>query len=292
MSKGRVYLVLGAVLAAISGVLVFVTVQHAKPKPVTTRPVLVAVQQIPPRTYITPDASKTLFRIANWPVDIAPANALSSPTQTTDHVIVGSVEKDAPVFLTNLSSDQTAGQTGLSIDIPADNVALSVPISQVNTAGGAISPGDYVDILISVNAAPAAGSEAAQQAQAAASKSTDSKDNKELVSLTTLQHVKVLAMGQDMTPAGSQSAPASGKSGSSSSGSSNSSAQSSNATAATMTLLLSHQDALLLKYAKDNGGMIDMALRRYDDPKTGKTDPVDLNYFLEHFGYHMIAPTK
>lgn len=274
MAKGRIYLLLGAVLALISGALVYITVQSARPKPVQTRAVLVASQVIPPRTFVTTDNSKVLFSVVNWPVDIIPANALSSPTQALDHVVTGDIEKGAPIFSTNLSVTTTDGQNGLSIDIPKDEVAIAVPVTQTDTAGGVIAPGDFVDVLVSVNAGPSTSS--SDQGQAASSDS----NAKKLVSLTTLQHIKVLAIGQSLLPPGAQ--PASGKD-----------AVSNNATppvGPTMTLLLDHQDALLVKYAKDSGGMIDLVLRRYDDKDTASTDPVDLNYFLNKFGYHLVAP--
>lgn len=273
MAKGRIYLLLGAVLALISGALVYITVQSARPKPIQTRAVLVASQVIPPRTFVTADNSKVLFSVVNWPVDIIPANALSSPTQAFDHVVTGDIEKGAPVFSTNLSVTKTDGQNGLSIDIPQDEVAIAVPVTQTDTAGGVIAPGDFVDVLVSVNAGPSADASASG---AAASNGNEKK----LVSLTTLQHVKVLAIGQSLLPPGAQ--PASGKD-----------AASNNSTppvGPTMTLLLNHQDALLVKYAKDSGGMIDLVLRRYDDKDTASTDPVDLNYFLNKFGYHLVAP--
>lgn len=292
MSRGRVYLLLGIVLAGVTAVMVYVTVQGARPKPVPTRSVLVATQAIPPRTFITPENSKTLFTVANWPVSIVPGGTLVSPSQTLNHVVVGSVEKGAPVFVTNLSTDQTSGQTGLSIDIPAGDVALSIPISAVNAAGGAISPGDYIDMLVSVKvpdslnpadtsapATPTAG-KAAPTAKPTPSPATTSDAAAaaavQTISLTTLQHVKVIAMGQNITAAGENTSAKA--------------APATNAAAPTMTLLLSHEDALLVKYAKDSGSTIDVVLRRYDDKGTSSTKPVDLNYFLAQFGYHLVAP--
>ena len=312
MSRGRVYLLLGIVLAAISAVLVYTTIQGARPKPVPTRAVLVAAQVIPPRTYVTTENSKTLFAVADWPIEIVPGGALASPTQALNHVVVGNVEKGAPVFVTNLSTDQTNGQTGLSIDIPAGDVALSIPVSAVNAAGGAISPGDYIDMLVSVkapdtlnptgdgtagntslaaaNSTSAAGKPATAGAKPAAATppaattadataAAGDQPGAQTISLTTLQHVKVIAMGQNIG-AGTQAAAAKGA------------APTSNAAAPTMTLLLSHQDALLVKYAKDSGSTIDVVLRRYDDKDTATTKPVDLNYFLNQFGYHVIAPNQ
>lgn len=302
MSRGRVYLLLGVVLAAISAIMVYVTIQGARPKPVPTRSVLVATQVIPPRTFITAENSKTLFAVANWPVTIVPGGVLASPSPTLNHVIVGDVEKGAPVFASNLSADQTNGQTGLSIDIPAGDVALSVPISAVNASGGAISPGDYIDMLVSVKApdtlnpadataaaaAAAAGGKAtaasaakpAATPTAAATAGADgSQAGQQTISLTTLQHVKVLAMGQNITAAGQATTA-------------KDATPASNAGAATMTLLLSHQDALLVKYAKDSGSTIDVVLRRYDDNDTSSTKPVDLNFFLTQFGYHLVAPNQ
>ena len=308
MSRGRVYLILGVVLAVVSGFMVFLTINAAKPKPVQTVPVLIANETIPPRTYVTSDNVKTLFIITNWPVDIAPAGILSEPGATLDHVVVGGMEKGTPVFMSDLSSLTTQGQTGLSIEIPTNMEAVSIPITQVNAVGGAIAPGDFVDLLVSikvdpnslvptnaalVSATPAAGSAAqptptpkptatpAAGPAAAAPAGGASNEAASLLTLTTLQHVKVVAVGQQLdTPKVDTST---------SKGSAAASSSTNTAAPTTLTLLLSPQDALIVKYARDSGAMIDLALRRYDDQSPFATKGVDLQYFLDHYGYHLIA---
>jgi Flp pilus assembly protein CpaB len=310
MSRGRVYLILGVVLAVISGVMVFMTINGAKPKPIQTVPVLVANETIPPRTFVTKDNAPTLFTTANFPVDLAPPGILSDPTPAIDHVILGGMEKGTPVFLSDLSTVSTQGQTGLSINIPTSMVAVSIPITQVNAVGGAISPGDFVDVLVSVQVDPTqlqpTNSELATESTSTASKSatptpkptatpaptpapggtaasdSSAKGPLSMLTLTTLQHVKVIAVGQQIDAPQASSATA--KSGATAPN------PNAGATAQTLTLLLAPQDALLVKYARDSGSIIDIALRRYDDQSEFSTKGVDLQYFLDHFGYHLVVP--
>ena len=55
-------------------------------------------------------------------------------------------------------------------------------------------------------------------------------------------------------------------------------------------MLLDHQDALVLKYAKDSGGVIDLALRAPDDTAQVKTDTVTIDLIFERFNYRRPAP--
>ncbi len=288
MARGRVFLILGVVFALIAGLSVYLIANQAKPQQVAVQDVMVAAVDIQPRTFITADNAKMLFTVTKWPVAMIPPNSLMQPSDAVSKVIVDRVAKGLPVVATNLSSSKTTGQTGLSIDIPSDMVAESMSIADPDAVAGAIAPGDYVDILLSaphdatqVQATPTAGPVATPAPKVRAEDNGGpSQDASSVTSITqtVLQHVKVIAVGQKTA-----AAPPAGQQG----------AQPAAASATTITLLLSHQDALLIKFVKDGGGAYDLVLRRYDDAKADNvTIPVTRSYVEEKYNFlGKITPT-
>jgi len=274
VARGRVFLILGVVLALLAGAAVYVLASRSRPQPVPQVTVIVASADIPARTFITDDNAKTLFATARWPATIVPPDTILTTGDVLGKVVVDHVAKGAPIMKANLSANKTTGQTGLSIEIPMDYVAEAIAISDVNGVAGALSPGDYVAIVVSaplVGAATpgpvGAGTPTQPQPATAGASPTapTSLGSIPLITQTTLQRVRVLAVGQRSTasapPAGGNAPPA--PSGS----------------APTVTFLLSHQQALEVKHMKDAGFLIDIVLRRYDDPKIDtQTVPVTRDY--------------
>lgn len=282
MARGRVFLILGLVLALIAGLAVYLVASQSRPQQVVMADVVTAAVDIPARTYVTDDNMKTYFAVTKWPVALVPPGALVRPADASSKVIVDRVAKGLPILATNLSNNKTTGQTGMSIDIPPDMVAESLAISDPNSVAGSISPGDYVDILLSApheapaaSATPVAGPAATPAAKRSDEDISPTAAQASTITQTVLQHVKVLAIGQKTTA----TAPQQG-------GQANNSAP-------TITLLLSHQDALVVKYLKDGGGQYDVVLRRYDDAKADNvTIPVTRSYVEDKYNFlGKVVPT-
>jgi Flp pilus assembly protein CpaB len=93
---------------------------------------------------------------------------------------------------------------------------------------------------------------------------------------TTMQNVEVLAVGQEATaPSNSVSPLAGGR-------------QPGNV----ITFLVDHQDALVLKFIKDSGGVIDLALRSPDDSQAVQTDAVTLSTIYDQFKFRLAGPLR
>jgi len=93
---------------------------------------------------------------------------------------------------------------------------------------------------------------------------------------TTLQNVEIFAIGERQeagVSAGSgavQAKPAGGNQ--------------------PLALLVDHQDAIIIKYIKDSGGTIDLALRSSDEDKIVRTDAVTVDSIAERFRFRV--PTE
>ncbi|HVC34463.1 MAG TPA: Flp pilus assembly protein CpaB [Chloroflexota bacterium] len=144
---------LGIVFALILGVIAALLVWNytqrlqaqvrtaAEQNKVVEVPVLVAAQDIPAHTSLSP----ALVKVIQIPQEAKLPQALTSASDVTGKVVqypLASGEQILPDKFTVEHTDQ-----GLAYVIPAGMRALSVSVSELNGAGGMIQPGDHVDII-------------------------------------------------------------------------------------------------------------------------------------------------
>src|SRR5262249_32636462 len=89
---------------------------------------------------------------------------------------------------------------------------------------------------------------------------------------TTLQNVEIFALG-DAQQAGASVGPGG--------------VQAKGGGAQPMALLVDHQDALIIKFIKDSGGTIDLALRSADEDRIVRTDAVTIDSIAERFRFRV-----
>ena len=90
------------------------------------------------------------------------------------------------------------------------------------------------------------------------------------VTQTLVQNVEVLKVGS-FPAGGQQDAAAAGKG---------------------ITFQVGHQDALILKWAKDSGGMIDLVLRHPSDTSEVSTESITANYVIKKYKFAFAEPLQ
>lgn len=240
------------------------------PTPVPQREVLVAATDIGANTVIT----RSQVTTASFPVDLVPADAITSTAS-----VVGTTARTA-VFsgqiLLQRQFISAQGSTGASINIPPGKVLVAFPSTDMLNATGAVQPGDHVDIMISL---PISGT---TRLDAGASNGTQIEPGQTtLVSQLTLQNIEVYTMGE-WTPPG-QTANTNGN------GNGNGNTQ----PLKIITFIVDHQEALILKFVKDSGGTIDLAIRSAEDNQNVETDPVTIDYLVDLYKFiGLITPKR
>jgi pilus assembly protein CpaB len=129
----------------------------------------VAEMDIHPGTALT----GRLVRVAAWPRDIIPAQAVSSLKQLQGRVAQIPITKGEPILFTKLAPEGTAA--GLGGLLATDMLAVTVKTDAVSGVAGFINPGDRVDVLCEM---PVPG------------------ESSEHFSRIILQNLKVLSRGQ------------------------------------------------------------------------------------------------
>lgn len=254
----------GGVLLAILSALLVISISRTYNVPPEVRQVLVvmAARDVPELVAI----STTDLVIKSFPADFVPAGAIAAPEQAVGKFTTTRLVRDQILMNAHLSSTRRAGNVAASV--PRGKVAVAFPGNDILSSTGAIRAGDRVDILVSMNLP-------LQQAQSAGAPPTAPGREAPIISpsalstQTTMQNVEVLAIGQEI-------AGGSGQRG----------------TNSVITFLVDHQDALVLKYIKDSGGVIDLALRSPDDSQAVQTDAVTLSTLYDQFKFRLVGPIR
>jgi pilus assembly protein CpaB len=256
-------MIIGVLAAGVAGLLVYylstTTAAQASAPPPTPLPtatplpaqvVVLAARDLAARTVIT--AQDVVTR--EFPVGLVPADAIGQVSDVLSQTAM------TPVFagevLLKRQFVAANGLTGASTLIPAGKVLVAFPATDMLNATGAVQAGDKVDILISL---PVSGTTALN----ADLPEQEAGGRKSLVTQATMQNVQVYSTGV-WSPNGTTA----------------------DAGVKVITFIVDRQEALILKYIKDSGGTIDLAVRSAADDKPAPTDPVSLDYLVDL--YHLV----
>lgn len=268
--RGRLLLVIGVILALASGCLVFFFMsrqaQQPAQLPVLTRKVVVAVQDLPVGTPIVPDAVTLIEK----PVTEVPADALSSLERTRGKLAAVDIYRGDIITEDMLTTkEKILAEKPISM-IPPGKVAFTIRVDELSSVAYSIQPGDYVDVLVGIDFVDV---QRESQCELPCPEGFPGTQIPKHVTQLTLQNVQVLSVGlraavaptEEITPTGeTQASPQ---------------VVSYNY----VTLLLPQQDALVLKYLREIGAIVDLALRNPDDQSVVSTEAVTLEYILRRF---------
>ncbi|MCC6175037.1 MAG: Flp pilus assembly protein CpaB [Chloroflexi bacterium] len=254
-----VLLALGIVLAGGASVLVLNIARRASEASRAVIPqvyVVMASREIPDGSQVTPDA----LVVRPFPSDFVPAGAVATPDQAVGKFAVGTIYKDQIVLQGHVSTVKRA--PSMSDRVPVGKVVMWLPMPDLLAGQIGFKPGDRLDILLSLPMG-----------------SGDPTTAKATVSAqTTLQNVEIFAIGERSE--GGVSVGTSGVSARSGGG------------AQPLALLVDHQDAVIIKYIKDSGGTIDLALRSADEERIVRTDSVTMDSLADRFRFRVPLEMK
>jgi pilus assembly protein CpaB len=147
-TTSKVLFGVGAALALLVGVVVYLAVSAAEGLGRSTTTVVVARQEIPERTQFTGANVEQLLTTRQLPTDLVPQGALGRPSEaigrvTTTGLLPGEMVLGTPERLA--SGEGATGRPAAAI--PRDKVALAVPAGDSVSVAGAVRPGDRVDVI-------------------------------------------------------------------------------------------------------------------------------------------------
>ncbi len=161
--RARLILILGIVLAVLAGGGTFLLAQGAQTAVapvIVTKPVLVAAREVPAKTTLTAADVK----LQNFNEDAVPAAAMSDPAKAIGQITIQAIGVGEPILPTKFSDPKNPA----FVVIPATFIgadgnyaantpnfrAMSITVPDANAVGGAVQPGDSVDVVYSLNLDP------------------------------------------------------------------------------------------------------------------------------------------
>jgi pilus assembly protein CpaB len=224
--KGWMFFALGLILALSAGAMVFIVLQgYGKEPPPPVAPVIPTTKLPVAARPLDPGMtiSSADYIMKEFPLDLVPISAITETTTLDSKLLVRAVGQGE-----TFRTDQFMGGQGatMSQQIKQGFVLFAFPIVDLMSQSDVVKDGDHVDLLVTLPAVQPSADGAVQE---------NSK-----VTALTLQNIEVFKVlrtaNEDDQPeeAGAPTA---------------------------LMCSVSPEDAVILKYAKDSGGVIDFALR-------------------------------
>jgi Flp pilus assembly protein CpaB len=161
--RARLVLIVGLLFAVIAGTATFFYASATKseaPAPIPTTQVVVAAREIPPKTQVTTSDIK----LVRMNTDAVPPGAQSTPDAVVGRIALVAISTGEPILPTKLAGPNGAAfvvipPTALAPDgsiQPGTPMyrAMSITVGDNLAAGGAIQPGDIVDLLYTFTFSP------------------------------------------------------------------------------------------------------------------------------------------
>jgi pilus assembly protein CpaB len=121
-----------------------------------------------------------MFKLAEWPADSVPKGAFTDPQKLSGRVLKSNLQMGEPVSESKLAPSGTLG--GLSALITEGKRAITVRVNDVIGVAGFALPGNYVDIIVSMQKDVTPGSGTREQS----------------ISKIVLERILVLAVAQEV----------------------------------------------------------------------------------------------
>lgn len=294
MRRGRILIIIGVILGLVAagGVLFLMSQQAPAPTPevgpevaVPMTQVFVALQNIPRGVEITDD----LVGTRDWPRDNVPPDVIADESELLGKIASTEIFQGQPIVRSMLAEALQASEAARGI--PEGKTAIAFPITRFSSVGYAVQPGDHVDVMLS-------GRFIDRDEEKQDSRDTiefrlemmTKFENAGLESATLevpifktqgrpvtqliIQNAGVLKVGAFATPTPPPPPEAEGEE----------AAPPPPPPAPDMVILVvDPQDALVLKYARENNFILDLALRAAGDEAPVTTEAVTLEYMIRRF---------
>jgi pilus assembly protein CpaB len=250
--RGFLWLIAGLVVALLAGVVAFVTLARAtakaaaQPQVNAPVPVVVAMRAVSARSALAAED----LGLKELPADSVPEGALRRVEEALGKVTLMDLYAGEVILSQRLVDPNIAPQEGrMALVVAEDQVLMAFPAQDLMSMVGVLKPGDHVDLLFSLIFSPPEGTSGTGQRGG------------QQATFNVLQNATIAAIVQAPKAAGgSQGRPLEA-----------------------ILLAVSPQDALILKYLKDAGGIVDIVLRAPGVERTFPVEPVDAAYITNRY---------
>jgi pilus assembly protein CpaB len=260
---------------------------------VETERVVVALQTIPRGMPVPPDA----VEVREWPKDEGlPDDVASKLSDVVGKTARVDIPRQWPVSKSSVTTVELGAGADMALAIPKGKVAIAVPVRVLSAVANAIQPSDRVDVLVSLSMVGVDEDSQIKQPvvlvggeDCLAGCQPTGEQIPRLVTQYTVQNAQVLAIGlwreelppvevvqpaTDETPAGEETTPPPEPP----------NVLQSVTQLTVVTMAVSPQDAMVLKWALESNSSIDLVMRSaIDQDIYAQPEAVTLQYMLDRF---------
>jgi len=271
--RGFLWLIAGVVVAGLATIVAYITLSDAAAKSagqVAAKPgvqVVVAARAVAMRSTLM----EADLQAITLPVDAVPEGAIGDPAEAEGQITLVDLSAGEVILARRLLDPNVVTGAGrLALFVAEEEVLMAFPATDLMSRVEVLKPGDRVDLLISLEFPTGREVEVTTSPGETETARTTGSTGEELATFVVLENVGIAAItgGRSSTTesggvlpsgaAGVQLPPA-------------------------ILFALSPQDALVLKYVKDAGGIQDIVLRAPGAEGPFDTEPVDVDYVLNRF---------
>jgi len=245
--------------------------------------IIVAAQNIPRGSEVSED----FVRRQDWPAGSEPPDVIADEAELIGKVAKTDIFQGQPIVRSMLSELVVGSEAAFAI--PEGKVAVAFPITRFSSVGYGIEAGDHVDVLLSARfidreeekqsardtidfRVEVMGRLAAADVESASFEVPIFEAKARPVTQLVVQNAGVLKVGAWATPTpppveeGAEAPP-----------------PPASVPPDMVILVVSQQDALVLKYARENNFILDLALRAAGDEAPVTAEAVTLEYMVRRF---------
>jgi pilus assembly protein CpaB len=229
------------------------TVGVPEEEPKLTRPVVVAAQFVDRRSVL----SAADLEIRELPEDSIRSGAVVKMEDAVGRITLTELNQGEIVLAQNLlevtaEGEPQEGEASLGEALNDDEVAIPLLATDLMNRFGVLQPGDKVDLLFSTNVVGRTLQEDVPRGG--------------LVAVTAVQDLEILQIVAITAPAEEGQE------------------EQAQVVERLIILIADPQEAVIIKYLKDSGGVIDFALRAPTSEQLFEVEPVTINYLAERYG--------
>jgi pilus assembly protein CpaB len=288
MRRGRILILLGLILAIGTATAVVVIMGNTEQAPTATIELEEVVVAIQPIAEEEPVEGK--IDVRPMPKDYIPPGALTTLEGTGGLLAAGPIPQNTvihPDLLITPVQLMQEGELGKLVD--PGYVAVAFPIDELSSVSYGVKPGDHVDVMMTfffididqeTQIEEPLCAPICPAGEGGESEATSTDQRPRPATQLTLQDIEVLGVGRwvkEEVPQEQQ----------------DDQARSGEPVPVELpqyiTLMVSPQDALVLKLAREDNASIDLAIRAKDDGQEFTTQQVTLDYIMARFGVSLPA---
>jgi pilus assembly protein CpaB len=261
-ARGFLWLVAGLVVAVLAALVAYTALSRATAQRAgqvvagPNVPVVVAAQAVAVRSQLKAED----LQVKQVPVATAPEGAISDVAAATGKLTLVDLYPGEIILTQRLvDPNVTSGDGRTALVVNGEDVLMAFPADDLMSKTGVLKPGDHVDLLFTLDFPVYAAAAAAGAGGTTAAGVAPAGPDSEKSTFSLLQNVTIAAL---VTKATSEDG---------------------NATSDAILLTVSPQDALVLKYVKDSGGILDVVLRAPGSDQPFEAGPVDFDYMINRY---------